>query len=304
MTDFQNSLILADKPYKNGLFPEIPDFRKEGSIYILTGGKDADIIVDDRTTSRQIRQGKYTRLIEISSRPYRVDVSFESQSKEVGYSFDVIVKAVIQVNDPKTFYANRNLDVDAYFRNLFTLDVRKITRQYSILDYEGMDDELTTKLSSYNGFDDSTGFTYRISIVDAEPGRKAKQYVEKSSTQQLDIKLKQSARDLTSSLSKNIVDAIMTEVVEGKLTEREAFEKIQEYRDNLSEKEMERAKKFRDEGFLSEDESRQYVKSRAIPGIPEGTIGKIAETVSQNKEESDDPQMVDAFYEDKEEEKG
>ena len=32
-----------------------------------------------------------------------------------------------------------------------------------------MDEELTNKLSSYNTMDESTGFEYRISVVDAEP---------------------------------------------------------------------------------------------------------------------------------------
>ena len=36
MTEFENALILQDQPYQTGFFPKIPNFRKEGSAFILT----------------------------------------------------------------------------------------------------------------------------------------------------------------------------------------------------------------------------------------------------------------------------
>lgn len=163
MTEFENALILKDEPYQAGFFPKVPNFRKEGSAFIFGGGINDDLLVTDRTTTKELRQGRYTRLIEISTRPYLQEIHFLSPSKETAYSFSVYVKAVIQVQKPITFYVNRNLDIGAYFENLFSMDVRKITRKYSILDYDDMDEELTKKLSTYDNFDESTGFSYRIS---------------------------------------------------------------------------------------------------------------------------------------------
>lgn len=78
MNEFENGLIISDEAYQNGFFPKVPKVGKRGSAYILTGGGENDIIVDDRTTSKQIRQGRYTRLVEISTLPYIKEIRFQS----------------------------------------------------------------------------------------------------------------------------------------------------------------------------------------------------------------------------------
>lgn len=259
MNEFENKLIIKEEAYQNGFFPKVPKVGKRGSAFILTGGCDNDIIVSEYTTAKQIRQGKYTQLIEISTLPYMKEIRFCSPSKETHYSFEVYVKAVIQVNDPITFYQNKNIDVDAYFDNLFSLDVRKITRSYSILDYNGMDDELTQKLSSYNTIDESIGFSYQISVVDAAPGEKAQEYVQKYGKQQLDAMLKKSARDLANSFTTSFEEAIRTEVAEGKLSEVEAILKVKEYKNLSYEEQVSRLVELREKGFITDKEARSYV---------------------------------------------
>lgn len=259
MNEFENKLIIKEEAYKNGFFPQVPNAGKRGSAYILTGGCNDDIIVDGHTTTRQIRQGKYTRLVEISTLPYIKEIKFQSPSKEAHYSFEVYVKAVIQVNDPITFYENKNIDVDAYFDNLFSLDVRKITRTYSILNYNGMDEELTHKLSSYNTVDEATGFSYRISVVDAMPGENAQEYVQKFGKQQLDAEMKKSARALTGNFSVSYEEAIMTEVAEGKLSETEAILKIKEYQNLNYEEQLNRLDRLRKDGYLTDKEAKDFV---------------------------------------------
>lgn len=261
MNEFQNKLIIKEEAYENGFFPKVPKIGKRGSAYILTGGCNNDIIVSEHTTAKQIRQGKYTQLVEISTLPYIKELRFDSPSKETHYSFTVYVKAVIQVNDPIIFYENKNIDVDAYFENLFSLDVRKLTRKYSILDYNGMDDDLTEKLSSYNTIDNSTGFSYQISVVDAMPGAKAEEYVQKYGKQQLDAMLKKNARALAAdSVTINYEDAIKTEVAEGKLSEVEGIKKINEYKNMSFEEQVSRLDGLREKGFITDKEARTFVK--------------------------------------------
>lgn len=291
MTEFENALILRDEPYQTGFFPKIPNFRKEGSAFILTGGVNGDLLVTDRTTTKELRQGRYTRLVEISTRPYLQEVHFPSPGKEAAYSFSVYIKAVIQVERPLTFYTNRNLDISAYFENLFSMDVRKITRKYSILDYEGMDEELTAKLSVYNNFDDSTGFSYNISIVLAEPDEKAKVYVEKNSVQQLDMQLKRNARGLTASLSTDLPEALRVAVVEGRMTEEEAYQKIKEYEDDQFRTELQKAQALRDSDILTDAETKAYARRRIV-----GTnllTGQTPENTSENDKDGD---LIDAMY--------
>lgn len=293
MNEFQNKLIVKEETYQNGLFPKVPKVGKRGSAIILTGGCNNDIIVSEHTTAKEIRQGKYNQLVEVSTLPYLKELRFHSPSKETHYSFDVYVKAVIQVNNPIVFYENRNIDVDAYFNNLFSLDVKKITGRYSILNYGGMDDELTQKLSSYNTIDESTGFSYQISVVDASPGEKAQEYVQKYGKQQLDAELKKNARTLAASFSKNYEDALMTEVAEGKMSEAEAIMKINEYNNLNFEGQVGRLNKLREDGLITDTEARTFVKP-VLKGLGAGE--KMLQ-VSDNAEEKGTRGLnIDQFY--------
>ena len=96
---------------------------------------------------------------------------------DTGRNFEIYVKAIIQVKNPIRFYEIKNLDVDAYFENLFSMNIRKIAKKYSILDFTGLDDELKEKLSQYNTMDESTGFEYQVSVVDARLRADAEKYV-------------------------------------------------------------------------------------------------------------------------------
>lgn len=263
MNEFQNKLILKDESYQGGLFPQIPNFRKDGSAFILTGGCGDDIRITEHTTSREIRQGKYTRLVEISTRPYMKEIRFSANAKEQAYSFDVYVKAVIRVENPITFYHNRDLDVDGYFHNLLSIDVKQITRKYSLLDFSGLDLELTQRLSAYNNQDTATGFSYQVSQVDAEPGKDAKEFVARSSKQQLETALSNQAGALARTLSINYAEAVMMEVTTGKLSLQEAILKIEQHQDNRFEKTVDEATKLIERGFLTEKQAQAYIQSGA-----------------------------------------
>lgn len=294
MNIFENKLIVKEEVYENGFFPKVPKFKKHGSAIILSGGCNNDIIVDENTTSRDIRQGKYTQLIEVSTLPYIKEIRFHSPSKETHYSFDVYVKAVIQVYDPIVFYENKNIDVDAYFENLFSLDVKKITRKYSILDYEGMDDNLTRALSSYNTIDESTGFKYQISAVDAAPGDNAQEYVQKYGKQILDAKLKENARGLAENLTDSIVTAIMTEVAEGKLSEVDALKKIQAEKIWNFEETVNQLDRLRDKGLLTDKETRNFV----VPALEEISTKKQMEYPEPRSELDQCAGMAEFYVED------
>lgn len=272
MNEFYNQLILKDSEYECNFFPQVPNYKKQGVTYILTEGVNDDIVVDDKTSSKQIRRGKYRRLVEIATNPYLKEIRFKSASKERSYTFDIYVKAVIQVKNPIVFYNNKNLDVDAYFTNMFTLDVRKITRKYSILEYDGMDEELTNKLSSYNTLDESTGFEYRISVVDAEPGVEAIEYVKRNDKQNLDAELKKKARDLVKDVATDYENAVRTEVIEGKISEKEAIIEINRFRNADYEERLNQVVDLRERRLISEDNARKMIKKIQIMDNQENLI--------------------------------
>ena len=82
MNEFYNQLILNDSEYECGFFPQVPNYKKQGVAYILTEGVNDDIVVNEKTSSKQIRRGKYRRLVEISTNPYLKEIRFKSASKE------------------------------------------------------------------------------------------------------------------------------------------------------------------------------------------------------------------------------
>ena len=93
MNEFYNQLILSDSEYECNFFPQVPNYKKQGVAYILTEGVNDDIVVDDKTSPKKIRRGKYRRLVEISTNPYLKEIRFKSASKERSYTFDIYVKA-------------------------------------------------------------------------------------------------------------------------------------------------------------------------------------------------------------------
>lgn len=288
MNEFYNKLILNDVEYQCGLFSQVPNYKKQGVAYILTEGVNDDLKVDEFTTTKEIRRGKYRRLIEISTSPYLKEIRFESASKERSYTFDIYVKAVIQVKDPIAFYNNKNLDVDAYFTNMFTLDVRKITRKYSILEYDGMDEELTNKLSSYNTVDESTGFEYRISVVDAEPGSNAIEYVKRNDQQNLDAELKRNARKLGKDVAIDYENAVRTEVVEGKISEKEAILEINRFKNTNYEDLLNKVVDLREQRLISEADAKNTIKKiQIVVDNPDNLIEDRQDEVIDTYDQSD-----------------
>lgn len=297
MNEFENKLIIKTENYESSLlFTKIPNYKKQGSVYLFTDGIHDNIVVNAHTTTRQIRQGKYKQLVEVSILPYTKEITLKSSSKDTSFSFDVYVKAVIQVKDPIIFYDNKNIDVDAYFNNLFSLDIKKITRKYSILNYDGMDDKLTKKLSSYKTYDESTGFEYRISVVDAEPDKEAKEYVRKSDIRQLEAELKEKARGLVNHYTNSFKEAVMNEVAEGILSETDAIIKIENYNKLFNDEKIKEITELVNKGLITESQARNRTKS----------LLQLDNSFVQINSENDNididnaNNIIDAFYDEEE----
>lgn len=291
MNEFENPLILKEELLPRRFFPAVPKHDKKGSAFILTGGIEDDIVVDKYTTTKEIRQGRYTKLIEISTLPYNKQIRFSAPGRENAFVFDIYVGGVIQVIDPILFYQNKNLDVDSYFTNLFAMDVKKITRKYSILDSVGMDEELKEKLSSYT-VDQDKGFSYQISVVDATPGVEAKKYVYQFEKQKLEANMKSSARNLTEVYSADYETAVMTEVAEGKISETEASVMIHQHkREQFSEK----------VGEITELKEQDLITGKEAKSMASSTLLEIGtRDQPQDRFEVSDSKMKEFYEEDEE----
>jgi hypothetical protein len=249
--------IVGDWEYKNSPFAKIPEHSKRSSWFLLTDGTFDDIIVDDHTTVKQIWKGRYKKLVEISKTALSYEHEFASSCKETSYTFNVKVKAKVLVDSPIDFYANnRNIDIRAFFNNQFALDVAKITRKYSIMEYSGIDDELTSALTSTHVLDPTTGLSYQIASVITEPNAEARQILKKKD----DISIKERIDDLAGevadkNLYKSYAKAVWEKVAQGEITSDEAIEQIEAYQDKRFDKQVNRVIKLRDEGMINDTDA-------------------------------------------------
>ena len=264
--------VIKDEEYPNGMFPKIPEHRKSGSWFLLAEGIRDNIIVSDNTTVKQIRQGKYKRLIEISKNTLTFENQFNSSCKESTYTFTVHIRAKVSVHDPTQFYNNiRNIDVQAFMKNQFYLDVGKITRKYSILEYSGLDEELTNKLTSNQVIDDNSGLSYQISNVFTEPNEDARKILKNID----DIKIKDEISNIAREINnrKTYAEAIWEEAARGLIPDTEAIIKIEEYEKKSVEEKIAMLLNLREKDILTDEDVAMNTKNilRLRPSTPQQT---------------------------------
>ena len=232
--------------YKNGLFPQIPNYHKRDSWFLLTEGITDDIIVDDRTTVREIRRGQYKRLVEISRNTLVYPHEFNSNCRETSYTFKVMIKANVYVNDPIKFCANaKNISVKDFLNNQFSLDVKAITRKYSILNYNGIDEELTRVLTASVVSDDTSGLTYQVITV-----------------MTIKHEMTMAAGEIAMHhKTKTYADAIWEQAAQGIITDVEAIRSIEEYEKQNDNEKFNMLLKLRDEGFITDADISDQAQS-------------------------------------------
>jgi len=248
--------LLSEAEYKNSPFAKIPEHSKRSSWFLLTGGTTDDIIVDERTTVKQIWRGRYNRLVEISKNALSYEHEFTSSCKETSYTFNVRVRAKVLVENPVDFYNNlRNNDICTFFNNQFSLDVAKITRKYSIMEYSGIDEELTAVLTSSHVVDSTAGLSYQIQSVITEPNADAKALLKKKDDMHIRAEMTQIASGIAShNKGKSFEDAVWEEVAQGLVSDTDAISKIEDYEKKGYQEKITMLLQLRNEGFISDSD--------------------------------------------------
>jgi len=295
--------ILSDEVYNNGLFPQIPPYNKKDSWFVLTEGSASDIIVDDRTTVKQIRQGRYKRLVEISQKVYSYMHTFNAPCKETSYTFKVTVKAYVLVEKPLDFYSNaRNMNIQDFFNNQFSLDVRRIARNYSILDYSAIDDDLMDTLPRTKVLDSASGLAYQVQTVETTPNEAALKILEQKERVGIENYLKKQEMvglaDIDAFSSKlamqnsgiSYEEAIWGEVATGKYSRVLAIEKIEAYKNQTRQGKLQSMLELRKEGIVTEEDFEMY-KSSLLPELSTGAGGRPL-AIEHKKDDA----SVDEYY--------
>jgi hypothetical protein len=295
--------ILSDEVYNNGLFPQVPKYTKKDSWFVLAGGTGSDIIVDDRTTVKQIRQGRYKRLVEISQKSYSYIHTFNAPCKETSYTFKVTVKANVLIDDPIDFWGNsRNINAQDFFNNQFSLDVRRIARNYSILDYGSIDDDLMDTLPRTKVLDSASGLAYQIQTVETTPNEAALKVLEQKEKVGIENYLKKQEMvgiaDIDAFSSKlamqnsgiSYEEAIWGEVATGKYSRVQAIEKIETYKNQTRQGKLQSMLELRQEGIVTDEDIESY-KAALLPDL--GTPATPVKAITQKKDDA----IVDDYFE-------
>jgi hypothetical protein len=264
--------------YPNGLFPKIPNYHKSDTWFLLTEGITDDIIVDERATVKEIRKGQYKRLVEISRNTLAISHTFNSSCRETSYTFTVTIKANVYVNDPIKFHANvKNISVRDFLNNQFSLDVKAVTREYSILNYNGIDEDLTQVLTAMPVYNDTSGLSYQVTSVMTEPNAEAMKILKGRD----DMAIKHEMSSVASAIAqqnrtKNYADAIWEQAAKGEITDVEAIRRVEEYERQGREEKYLMLLRLRDEGIIG-DVDVQAQASDLMPNMKPAAV-KALET--------------------------
>jgi len=224
--------IIKNVPYENGLFPSIPSVPM-GSAVLLTDGRVPPVLVDSNLSVRQIRNGKYSRQVEISTNSHLIEVYYSAPSKDDPYQFQILMKIAVRVFDPIKFHQSGFSDVVALFSQWFSSTVRRSAKKFAIKEYRVLDETILSALQP-NGreiTDSNSGIAYFITDVETSLDQEALARIKQKTDHDLNVEDELSKARVAEKLSSvDIKKAILSDVGSGKLTMAEAIIKLENLR--------------------------------------------------------------------------
>lgn len=219
-------LIVSEMAYNGGLFPKIPD-RVSGQDTLLVNSQGIARKVDDKLTTKDIRLGKYNKIVRVSTVPNSLDILLKAVSKNKPYEFAITIGVEYHVKDSVIFYMNKELhDVSNSISTALTRIINPIAKQYELTD-DCIDDALLNKLSGGEYSLDALGITYSVLSADAEPAENATTFIKQMSDATLNVRVEQhKAVEAEKLTTRNMESAIMTKVASGEMDMKTALETL------------------------------------------------------------------------------
>ena len=240
--------VVSDELYANSLFPSIPPV-PDGFAVLLTDGKFPPVLVDNKLSVRQIRNGKYTRQVLISTTVHQIYIYFNMPSKNDPYLFEVRVTADIRVSDPIAFFQTRIADLSIALNRILSPDVRRTCKNCAIKDCKTLDDDILFKIQP-NNFETNiaqSGLAYYVTDVEARPDSGGMSWLERETIHKFKVEEETHKVDVASQLSEmDIKKALLGEVAAGNLTMAQALIEIDRQK--------------REHGFRQVNDAREMVR--------------------------------------------
>ena len=137
-----------------------------------------------------------------------------------------------------------------------------ITRKYSILNYNGIDEELTRVLTASVVSDDTSGLTYQVITVMTEPNEEAMKILKNRDDMTIKHEMTMAAGEIAMHhKTKTYADAIWEQAAQGIITDVEAIRSIEEYEKQNDNEKFNMLLKLRDEGFITDADISDQAQS-------------------------------------------
>lgn len=219
-------LIVSEMAYNGGMFPKIPG-RVSGQDTLLVNSQGIARKVDDKLTTKDIRLGKYNKIVRISTVPNSLDILLKAVSKNKPYEFAITIGVEYHVKDSVVFYMNSELhDVSNSIGTALSRIINPIAKQYELTD-DCIDDALLSKLSEHEYSLAALGIIYFVRSADAEPSENATIFIKQMSDATLNVRVEQhKAVEAGKLTARNMESAIMTKVASGEMDMKTALETL------------------------------------------------------------------------------
>ena len=295
-------LITNESQYKGGFFPTIPS-RVSGQDTLLIGVDGIPRLVDDYLTTRDIRKGNYNKVVRVTTSLFTLDIVLKASSKNAPYQFDVTVGVDCRVSNSVAYYMSKSTHhIENSLNTALSRVVTQEAKKFELTD-DGVNSGILSKLQTKEQYLlETLGITYTVVSVEAKPDADAERnFIKKMTDQKLNVMVEKNRLAETGKLtSRNMEEAIMGQVADGKIDMKSALEQLSH--SNRSEgynklQDIERliafVRKLQTDNLISDDEAGQRINEflRALPanisnnGNPMGVKTSLLE---DNPIENDD----------------
>lgn len=257
----QLNFLLSDEPFKMGRFSTTPAYSSESEFVVLAKGITSDIAINTHTTSKDVRKGKYSRVIRISKCALSHQLTLKSPCRESTYQFLITITSDVRVTDPIKYYNSRLTTGSRNFIEGALLNqIQEITMNYSMFEYGDMRSELTRTFLTKVYEDKTEGLTFEIVSLKAQPDTDMANSIRERDNMYRSMEIKRMAAQIANEIKyKSYEDVIMEEIAQNKISHEDGIHKINAFRNSDFSSKLALYQQLHKEGALSDNDYQNAI---------------------------------------------
>ena len=266
----QLNFIIKTEEFKSHPFSTFPQFNLDYEYVLLTDGESSSISVDNHTTSKMVRKGRFTKVVRITKAPIQFQLSFKSPTKETTYQFQITITAEVKITNPVQYYSSIGLsNISGFLESRVFNKIRRLTTRYTMFQLLELEEELDNILLNQQYENESSGLVYEIVKFFLEPASDTAETLREVDNMYKASSITGTAQKLSEGmLHKSFENVIMEEVAKNKITQEQAIMKIEEYRRSGFAEKLSLLKQLYENNILTDSDYKSEVH-KVIGLIPQ-----------------------------------